>query len=440
MAIGAGAAGAANVALLAACGAGAPAATQGGSVPKPSTQPVTVRMNVRSGGDEELWKFFAPKLKEKLPHVTYQVEGIPGDFTTFLQKVTVLAASNQLGDVIYSTTTSGLFDVLIVGKLLRPIDDLVKADKYDLKVFYKPGIDLLTRNGKLYGVPNTCQPGSVVLYYNTRLLQQQGAPLPNPDWIPEDAVAAARRVTAPPDTWGYVPDLAPQGIPAMIQAFGGTWLTKDGKKAVLNTPATRQALAYLADLMYRDKVAPPPGAVQGGALTGFLNGKVGMYIGSTSDATRLLNQSDVQVGTSLIPRVRKDLPRGIMRVDGYSVTANAAVPYEAWESIKYVAGPEGSILRADVPGGSGTLGCTVAAWTDPQILSKRGTMQQMYVRALGEAEVNIMAGNYRNDEYQQIMAQKLDPVWKGEAQINDALMQDLQQSVQVVLDKPIIGS
>src|SRR5688572_1449617 len=104
MTIGAEAAGAGNAVLLAACGATAPGATTGGSAPRPSTQPVTVRMNVRSGGDEELWKFFAPKLKEKLPNVTYQVEGIPGDFSTFLQKVTVLAASNQLGDVIYSTT------------------------------------------------------------------------------------------------------------------------------------------------------------------------------------------------------------------------------------------------------------------------------------------------------------------------------------------------
>ena len=101
-----------------------------------------------------------------------------------------------------------------------------------------------------------------------------------------------------------------------------------------------------------------------------------------------------------------------------------------------VAGQEGSLIRADVPGGSGTLGCTPSAWSNPEVLRKRGTMQQMFVRVLGESEVNLMAGNYRNDEYQQAMTQRLDPVWKGEAQINDALMLDLQQAVQVVLDKP----
>jgi len=47
--------------------------------------------------------------------------------------------------------------------------------------------------------------------------------------------------------------------------------------------------------------------------------------------------------------------------------------------------------------------------------------------------------NYRNDEHQTAMTQRLDPVWKGEAQINDTLMQDLQQAVQVVLDKPQNG-
>jgi ABC-type glycerol-3-phosphate transport system substrate-binding protein len=226
----------------------------------------------------------------------------------------------------------------------------------------------------------------------------------------------------------------------VIQGFGGRWLSKDGKKAELNTAPTRQALVWLSDLMSRNKVAPLPGTVQGGAIQGFLNGKVAMFVSSTSDATRLTSQTDVQVGTTLLPRVRKDLPRGIMRVDGYSVGATTSAAREAWEAIKVVTGPEGSITRLDVPGGSGTLGCTPNAWSNPDVMKKRGTMQQMYVRVLGESEVNIMAANYRNDEYQVAMTQRLDPVWKGEAQITDGLMQDLQQAVQVILDKPKNGS
>ena len=80
---------------------------------------------MRAGGDEALWKFLEPQLKEKLPTVSYAVEGFAGDFTQYLEKVTVLAASGQLGDIIYSTTTSGLFDVLVNARLLRPVDDLV---------------------------------------------------------------------------------------------------------------------------------------------------------------------------------------------------------------------------------------------------------------------------------------------------------------------------
>jgi len=61
------------------------------------------------------------------------------------------------------------------------------------------------------------------------------------------------------------------------------------------------------------------------------------------------------------------------------------------------------------------------------------------VRVLGESEVNIMAGNYRNDEYQQAMTQRLEPVWKGEAQVNDALMQEMQTQVQLILDRPKVS-
>src|SRR6266542_573427 len=239
--------------LAVACGGTA----QDSSAPKASAQPVTLRLNVRTGGDEALWKFLEPKLKEKQPTVSYAVEGFPGDFTGYLQKVTVLAASNQLGDIIYNTTTSGLFDVLQTAKLLRPVDDLVKTDKYDFKVFYRPGIDLLTREGKLYGLPNTCQPGSVVVYFNQKMLQGEGVGATNPDWTPDEALTAARRLTkGTGDVWGLGVDTAAQGILAWIQAFGGRWLSKDGKKAELNTPATRQALVYLQDLIQRNKVAP----------------------------------------------------------------------------------------------------------------------------------------------------------------------------------------
>ena len=425
--------------VMAACGGTAADSGSSGAL-KLSTQPVTLRMNVRAGGDEALWKFFQPQLKEKLPHVTVEAEGFPGDFTGYLQKVTAVAASGSLGDVIYSTTTSGLFDVLHSAKLLRPVDDLVRADKYDLKVVYRPGVDLLTREGKLYGLPNTCQPGSVVLYFNKSMLERDGAVLPNPDWTPEDALTSARRVAKPgSDIWGYGLATDANGILAMVQSFGGRWLSKDGKKAEVNSPGTRQALTYMSDLIQRHKVSPPPGAVNGGNIMGLLTGKVGMFIGSTSDATRLQTQTDVEVGTSLIPRVRKDLPRGIMRVDGYSITTNSKYPREAWDAIKVAMGSEGSVAREAVPGGSGTLGCTPAAWTNAEVLKKRGVMQQMYVRVLGESEVNIMANNYRNDEYLQAITSRMDPVWKGEAQVTDGLMQDMQQAAQLILDKPKNG-
>ena len=65
--------------LLAACATPGGTATSG--APAASTQPVTLRLNVRAGGDEALWKFLEPQLKTRLPHVSYAVEGIAGDFT-----------------------------------------------------------------------------------------------------------------------------------------------------------------------------------------------------------------------------------------------------------------------------------------------------------------------------------------------------------------------
>jgi multiple sugar transport system substrate-binding protein len=227
----------------------------------------------------------------------------------------------------------------------------------------------------------------------------------------------------------------------MIQAFGGRWLSADGKRADLNRPETRQAITYMADLINRYQVAPAPSAASaafpgGNPLTGFLAGMAAMIVGVTTNTNDVLAATQVQVGTSLLPRVRPNLPRGITRVDGWSVTAGSRYPREAWEVCKFIAGPEGSLARADAPGQAGALGCTMTAWSDPRTLARLGPMQPMLARALDESEVNILAANYRNDEWQQVLNQKLAPVWTGEVQVTGALVEDLQQSIQAVLDKP----
>jgi multiple sugar transport system substrate-binding protein len=426
--------------LPAACGR--PATNETEAMPALSKEPVTIHTDGMASY-APFWEFLIPRFTAKFPSVAVQAEGVATLNVDYQAKVTAMAAGGQLGDALYFTTVTGHFDVLVATQQLRALDDLARASDFDLKAFYKASTDAVTRAGKLYGLPNVSHPANCILYYNTQMLANTGVAAPTPEWTPDDALAAARRLTQPDrGIWGYqCPATAPM-TEAMIQAFGGRWLSADGKRSELSTAQAQQGIAYMADLFNRHQVAAPPSVItatfpKGDPVFGITSGMVGMYIGITTNANDMLAAApQVEVGTSLLPRVRPGLPRGLMRVDGFGVTTSSKHPREAWELVKYVTGPEIALARAQVPGQQGAFGSVVSAWNDPGLMTKRGVMQQMFARVMGEAETFPIAWNFRNQECEDVLTQKLAPAWSGQTPVSNALMNDLQQTTQATLDKP----
>ena len=64
--------------------------------------------------------------------------------------------------------------------ILRPIDEYVTRDKFDLGQFYKPFIEIPAWDGKLSGLPSWGWTGQDGLLYNTELSQQAGVTFPDP--------------------------------------------------------------------------------------------------------------------------------------------------------------------------------------------------------------------------------------------------------------------
>lgn len=73
-----------------------------------------------------------------------------------------------LGDIVLTylnTTTEHL------KKVLLPLDDIIASTGFDTSVFWPAIMQALSVDGKLYALPNHCDYGTVVYYFNKTLYE-----------------------------------------------------------------------------------------------------------------------------------------------------------------------------------------------------------------------------------------------------------------------------
>jgi ABC-type glycerol-3-phosphate transport system substrate-binding protein len=136
---------------------------------------------------------------------------------------------------------------------LAALSDLLPADLLDK--FWESGIQAMTVEGTLYGMPYFLDPRG--LYYRTDLFEQAGLDAPV-TWA--DIREAAQALHSPPDVYGIGLGLGDYWWYAWVGAIGGgnnlsRW-GEDGKSLVANE-AGIAAVQFLADLVLTDDVAQP---------------------------------------------------------------------------------------------------------------------------------------------------------------------------------------
>src|SRR5579884_3684453 len=192
------------VPLLSACGQSTPAtAPTAASAPTvatnaaaPTTAPAAassqgkqtqVTFTARIGVQADHYDAFGKKFMEKYPNIKYVPQHVP--VAEWAQKIQVQAAGGTLADAIWMPSI-GLFGEFSHKGLLIPLDSYVKAQHFDLSVFFKNAVDALTKDGKLFGIPWICHPGRTGLYYNKGLFGDAQIKLPDEKWTYQDLANA----------------------------------------------------------------------------------------------------------------------------------------------------------------------------------------------------------------------------------------------------------
>lgn len=211
--------------------------------------------------------------------VTVKTNIMPWD--TLYQKV-LTAASGKNGPDIVAMSASRLPQFIDQG-LFQPIDDYYTNPDFDSDALADATVSASMFEGKNYGAPVNI--ATMMMYYNKDLFTAAGLDPEKPPTTWDEFAAMVPKLTVDENGDGkpeqYAIALADHETVPMYQPFlwnaGGGVVSEDGKKSLLGSDGSLEALNYWVDLV-KDKKASPIGLAGADADKLFQTGKAAIEI------------------------------------------------------------------------------------------------------------------------------------------------------------------
>ncbi|MBN6051753.1 extracellular solute-binding protein [Nonomuraea sp. RK-328] len=202
--------------------------------------------------------------------------------------------------------------------------------------------ELVTRDGKVYGVPNVHY--SVGLVYNRKLFTQAGLDPDTPPTTWAEVREAARKIAAlGPGHVGYGEysggNTGGWHFTQALYGRGGAVLTDDGKKAAFNSPEGTAVLQTLHDMRWTDNSMGSRLLVGWESLMMAMgSGKVGMMLGAPDVVTDVVNKFKGNVadyGITGFPEAKASLSGGEAFMINPKATPEQARAALQWLDFRY---------------------------------------------------------------------------------------------------------
>lgn len=303
---------------------------------------------------------------------------LPGSLA---DKLIAMLATGTAPDVFWVST--GLFAEWGEAGFLHRLNDLERHyhTTFDLNDFWPGSLDTYRYMGQLYGMPR--EINMALMYYNRDLFDEVGIAYPGAD--PARALSwrssfleAARKLTrdadgdGQPDRFGWHFRKAWWEWFPILWSNGAQLFDENVTGAAFHSPQAVEALQYLVDLMYQQRVAPTPDDVKWLGLKAdsqhyenLASGRVGMVIDNSIPMTFLRSQPEVNWDVAAIPgwtgKPRVNLASG----GGFAMNAATSNPDAAFKWLAYVTGPQASRTWART---SGWVPARRTAATSPDFL------------------------------------------------------------------------
>jgi multiple sugar transport system substrate-binding protein len=225
----------------------------------------------------------------------------------YYTKLAMAAAGGRPPDVAISHMTR--VPIYAQENLLDPfdLDELAKVGITDDK-FLSAIWERAHFNNKLYTIPLDTHP--FVMFYNVDVCEKAGLlaadgslkPLEGPDAL-LDAFQRAQKVTGNLGiTFEAGATTAWRAFYSLYTQLGGKILSEDGRDLVMDNDKAEKALAFLADLTTKSKVAPST-IDYAGAVALFGAGKAGFHWNGEWEISTFLAQTGLKFSMAPFPKV-----------------------------------------------------------------------------------------------------------------------------------------
>ena len=281
------------------------------------------------------------KFLEEHPNITLNKvvkEGDPGN--EFYQAV----ASGTAPDLVNCSFT--MMDSYITSGILEPFNQYTD-EWYEWGNFTKEYVDMFTKDGKVYGVPNQVAP--MLFGYNKALFEEAGIKEPPKTW--DEAVEVAKKINDPDNQVAGYATLAAEWTEWFFQYYvwqAGGDLTKENEdgtaELTFTDPAVIKAAEYYQKLKSEGVLQSDLTLKFSDLVTNFGLGKIGMmpFAGDwVSEAiTKGIDPDDI--GLCLPPAGPSGKQTTAIGGDCWVINAKAdqAKKDAAWEYIKYYTGKD----------------------------------------------------------------------------------------------------
>lgn len=275
----------------------------------------------------------------------------------YLEKLKTELAGRVAPDVTWVDVSS--FYSFSDKQVFRPLDEFASQDPGFKRDSYFPAIlEAFSYRGKLYALPKSC--GSLILFFNKDHFDQAGLSYPDETWTWDTVADAAAKLNRDYDGDGRLDRYAIlfTNSTDILWQYGVEVLSPDGSRCTLDSPGTVEACQRLYDLVYVHHASPTSSQMGSFGLSSGGGGRSG----STAGVFDLFPMQAVSmITTDLVLSIAYQKasfnwdaavqPHGIRKGGylngaGYAMNARTRHPEEAWQLIKFLAGPAVQQLRA----------------------------------------------------------------------------------------------
>jgi ABC-type glycerol-3-phosphate transport system substrate-binding protein len=379
--------------------------------PAPTT-PVALRADVLDYGWTRLAQQMTSVFQETFPHITVEWRSL-SDWRDYPDRVAILRASGQLGDLIESPSRT-LTAAWAKDDVISDLTPIIEADGYDTGGLFPGALAAYRWRDRQVGLPHVAHGGEHVLLYDQDLFDQVGVAYPDARTTLADLTSAAEQIAATHrDLYGHTITASLPGSYPLLRAFGGELLEQDGSRCLVDEAGGRAFLHWLHEQVREIGAAPSPAEVERGAVAMWQAGRVAILRTSLRQAVALMDlQPERRIGVLPLPAMPDiEIAPALSAGVGYCVPATSRRAVEALQWIKFMLTREIGV-RMFVEGYA-EPGSRMATWQDPRVLDRFAHCAQL-AEVVAQAERERVPANLATEPCYRLWGEYVARMLAGE--------------------------